>query len=249
MMDLFAGYDQHPLHVESRDMTTVSSPLRPQRLTTLPMGYTNVVQIYQADMAFILQEEIPHYTMPFINDLPVKSSTTRYQDADGSYKTMPANPGIHRFIWEHLIVVNRILQRLQNVGATVSAKKFVLAAPDVVIVGHKCTFEGRIPHEAKVQKIQDWPECVSVTHVCGFLGTCGVLRIFIRNFAAIAQPLVNLTRKGVPFEWGESQKKAMQRLKDEIIKSPALRRLDYASGRDVMLAVDTSVIAVRYILS
>jgi hypothetical protein len=40
----------------------------------------------------------------------------------------------------------------------------------------------------------------------------------------------------------------MQHLKDEIIKSPALCQLDYASGRDVILAVDTSVIAVGYIL-
>jgi reverse transcriptase-like protein len=148
-------------------------------------------------------------------------------------------------------VVNQILQRLENVenvGATVSAKKFVLAAPDAVIVGHKCTFEGRIPHEAKVQKIQDWPECETVTHVRGFLGTCGVLRIFIRNYASIARPLVDLTQKGVLFEWGEPQKEAMQRLKDEILKSPALRRLDYESGREVILAVDTSVIAVGFIL-
>jgi hypothetical protein len=41
----------------------------------------------------------------------------------------------------------------------------------------------------------------------------------------------------------------MQRLKDEIIKSPVLRQLDYASGQEVILAVDTSMIAVRYILS
>ena len=41
----------------------------------------------------------------------------------------------------------------------------------------------------------------------------------------------------------------MTRLKDEIIKSPALRRLDYESGREVVLAVDTSVIAVGFILS
>jgi hypothetical protein len=164
-----------------------------------------VVQIYQMDMSFILQEEILHYTMPFIDNLLVKSGTTRYQDEDGSYETIPENPGIHRFIWAHLIVVNRILQRLQNVGATVSAKKFMCAAPDAVIVGHKCTFEGWIPHEAEVQKIQDWPECTSVMHVRGFLGTCGVFHIFIRNFVAIAQPLVNLTQKGVPFEWGEPQ--------------------------------------------
>ena len=76
MMDLFAGYDQRPLHVDSWDMTTFNSPLGPHCLTTLPMGHTNAVQIYQADMAFILQDDIPHYTMLFIDDLLVKSETS-----------------------------------------------------------------------------------------------------------------------------------------------------------------------------
>ena len=132
MMDLFAGYDQRPLHVDSWDMTTFNSPLGPHRLTTLPMGHTNAVQIYQADMAFILQDEIPHHTMPFIDDLLVKTETTRHQRPDGSYETISEHPGIRKFIWNHLTVVHRILQCLQNVNATVSAKKFVLAAPDAV---------------------------------------------------------------------------------------------------------------------
>ncbi|KAF8548032.1 hypothetical protein OG21DRAFT_1396549, partial [Imleria badia] len=58
MLDLFAGYDQRPLHIDSRDMTTFGCPLRSHRCTTLPMGHTNAVQIYQTDMVFILQEEI-----------------------------------------------------------------------------------------------------------------------------------------------------------------------------------------------
>ena len=74
-----------------------------------------------------------------------------------------------------------------------------------------------------------------------------MVRIFIRNFAAIARPLVGLTRKGVPFEWGTAQLDTMNRLKDEIIK--LLRHLDYESGREVVLAVDTLVIAVGFILS
>lgn len=41
----------------------------------------------------------------------------------------------------------------------------------------------------------------------------------------------------------------MQHLKDEIVQSPALHRLDYECRQEVILAVDTSVIAVRYILS
>ena len=80
MMDLFTGYDQRPLHVDSRDMTMFNSPLGPHCLTTLPMGHTDAVQIYQADMAFIPQDEIPHHTMPFINDLPVKSETSWCKD-------------------------------------------------------------------------------------------------------------------------------------------------------------------------
>ena len=249
MMDLFTGYDQRPLYMDSQDMTAFNSPLGPHHLTTLPMGHTNAVQIYQADMAFILQDKIPHHTMPFIDDLLVKSEMSRYQRLDGSYKTIPENPGIRLFIWKHLTVVHRILQRLQNVNATVSAKKFILAAPDATIVGHKCISEGWVPHEAKIQKIRDWPECENLMQVHGFLGTCSMLWIFIRNFAAIARPLLGLTRKGIPYEWGEAQHTTMVCLKDEIIQSPVLRRLDYESGREVVLTVDTSVIAVSFILS
>ena len=41
----------------------------------------------------------------------------------------------------------------------------------------------------------------------------------------------------------------MIHLKDEIIQSLALQHLDYKSSREVVLAVDTSVIAVSFILS
>jgi hypothetical protein len=84
--------------------------------------------------------------------------------------------------------------------------------------------------------------------VCGFLGTCGILRIFIHNFLKIARPLINLTCKNVAFEWGEEQQVTMQTLKDVILESPALRAINYECGCDVVLAVDTSNIAVGYIL-
>ena len=143
-------------------------------------------------MAFILQDEISHHTMLFIDDLLVKSEMSRYQRPDGLYKTISENPGIRLFIWKCLTVVHRILQRLQNVNATISAKKFVLATPDTTIVGHKCTFKGRVLHKAKIQKIRDCPECENLMQVHGFLGTYGMLRIFIQHFTAIARPLVGL---------------------------------------------------------
>ncbi|KIN97320.1 hypothetical protein M404DRAFT_93417, partial [Pisolithus tinctorius Marx 270] len=89
-------------------------------------------------------------------------------------------PGIWKFIWNHCIVINHILQHLQNIGATILAKKFMLATGNIshsalsaVIIGHKCTFEGHILEESKVQKICNWPECHNLTQVHGFLGVCG----------------------------------------------------------------------------
>ncbi|KIK32849.1 hypothetical protein CY34DRAFT_39257, partial [Suillus luteus UH-Slu-Lm8-n1] len=73
--------------------------------------------------------------LPFIDNIASKSVRTRYQRADGSYETIPENPGVHHFIWEHLQVQNCILHRLRIVGLTVLASKFVLAAPTANIVG------------------------------------------------------------------------------------------------------------------
>jgi hypothetical protein len=134
MMYLYLGYDQCVLHEDLHDLTTFGMPLRPHCLTMLPQGHTNTVQVYQGDTAFILQHEIPEYTSPFIDDIPVKSVQMRYQREDGTYETIPNNPGICRFIWEHCIMINRILQRLENVGTTVSASKCVLVVPTATIV-------------------------------------------------------------------------------------------------------------------
>ena len=69
--------------MDSRDMTMFNSLLGPHRLTTLPMGHTNTVQIYQVDMAFILQDKIPHHTMLFIDDQTAHTSQYRRTQASG----------------------------------------------------------------------------------------------------------------------------------------------------------------------
>jgi len=83
----------------------------------------------------------------------------------------------------------------------------------------------------------------------GFLGTVGTICIFIKNYATIAHPLVHLTCKNVEFTFGKEELVAMEKLKGLAKDSPAIRAIDYASGHKVVLAVNTSYIAVGYILS
>ena len=55
-----------------------------------------------------------------------------------------------------------------------------------------------------------------------------------------------LTRKNQPFVFGPEQISAQDDLRQALIESPALRPIDYTSTSSVILAVDTSQIAIRF---
>ena len=110
ILDLYVGYDERALAPSSRDYTTFQTPYGALRLTKLPMGWTNAVPIFHDDVTHILQPKVPKYTIPYINDVPIRGPTSTYQNDDGAFKTIPENSGIRRFIWEHFQNVNRIVQ-------------------------------------------------------------------------------------------------------------------------------------------
>jgi len=177
MLDLFISYDHRTLNVASRDLTTVQSPIGALRLTCLPQGWTNVVAIFHNDVSFLLTPEIPHIARSFVDDCTIKGPPTRYETDNGSYDTIPENPGIRKFIWQHLQDIHRILHCLRTTGATISAKKIVIASPKIVILGHKCTYEGHVPDDSKIACVHDWPSCKNLSDVRAFLGLAGFMRI------------------------------------------------------------------------
>ena len=247
--DLYVGYDERLIAEASRDLTTFQTPFGALRLVTLPMGWTNSVPIFHDDVTYILQPEIPHVTIPYVDDVPVKGPLTQYLLPNGEPECIPQNPNIRRFFWEHLANVNRVVTRIEYCGGTFSGTKNNPCSDVYTTIGHVCTPTGRIPDASRVSAIVNWGPCKSLSDVRAFLGTIGVCRIYIKNFAQRAHALVNLTRKDVPFEFGEAQLAAQEDLKAALLASPALRAIDYTSPSPVILSVDTSYIAVGYILA
>ena len=94
MMDLYVGYDKHALAPSSQDLTTFQTPYSTMHLTTLPMGWTNLVPIFHDDVTHILQLKIPHVTQPYIDNVPVRGPATMYIQANGELETIPENSGI-----------------------------------------------------------------------------------------------------------------------------------------------------------
>lgn len=89
ILDMYVGYDERTLAESSRDLTTFQTPYGALRLTTLPMGWTNSVPIFHDDVTYMLREEIPHVTRPYIDDVPIKGPKTRYELPDGGYGNYP----------------------------------------------------------------------------------------------------------------------------------------------------------------
>jgi transposase InsO family protein len=249
VFDMLSGYDARKIDPSSRELTAFWTPLGLLQLTGLPQGYTNSPAEFQRCMVFVLQEEIPHTANIFIDDLPIKGPETQYLDQEGRPETLPDNPGIRRFIWEHANDVHRIMHRIGCAGGTFAPKKAQLCRPEVTILGQKCTTEGRLPDDDKVKKILNWPIPRTPKEVRGFLGLCGTVRIWIKGYSELCRPLTELYRKGAELIWEERQQNAFDELKRLVSTAPALRPIDYTSDRPVVLSVDTSYIAAGFILS
>jgi hypothetical protein len=183
-----------------------------------------------------------------MDDCSIKGLAICYETEDSGFESIPANPGIHRFVWEHLQDVHHILYRLQCASTTVSAKKLFVAVPEVVVLEHKCTYEGHIPDDTKIAKIHDWPPCKNLCDVCTFLSVTGYMHIWIKNYSTIARPLHDLTCKYQPFIWIREYASAIQALKEAIINSPMLIPINYTADHIVYLAIDLSIQGVGWIL-
>jgi len=74
----------------------------------------------------------------------------------------------------------------------------------------------------KVAGVLNWPVPKTVKDVRKFLGLANYYRQFVKDFAKLARPLNNLTRKDEKWRWGEEQQKALKQLKTVFTSRPLL---------------------------
>ena len=130
---------------------------------------------------------------------------------------------------EHIKALRELFGRLLAAGMTIRPTKCLFGVNTVDFLGHRLG-EGLIGlHEDNVTKIRDAPRPITKKQIRSFIDLAGYYRDFIPNFAALAAPLSDLTRKGQPnkVEWGAApQEKAYQSIKALLTKEPVLRLPD-----------------------
>ncbi|CAA0822189.1 Uncharacterized mitochondrial protein AtMg00860, partial [Striga hermonthica] len=75
---------------------------------------------------------------------------------------------------------------------------------------------------SKIEGVSKWDTPRSAADVRSFLGLAGYYRRFIEGFSKIAQPLTNLTKKAVRFDWSPQCEESFQELKRRLTTAPVL---------------------------
>eukprot|EP00210_Caulerpa_lentillifera_P002711 g2591.t1 len=123
---------------------------------------------------------------------------------------------------QHIQDLREVLERLRKYKLFAKASKCEIAKSTTEFVGHVVSESGIYPMQEKIKAIQEWTQLGSVTEVRSFLGMASFYRKFIPQFAKLSGPLNDLTKKGIAFQFGTKERKAMEKIKEKITNPPVL---------------------------
>ena len=163
LADLFSGYDQCSLDPVSRDITAFHAPLGLIRMTTLPMGYTNAVQVFDRVLREVLQHQIlSGRCEPFIDDVAAKPrSRSTYPDANRKPK-MYTTPGVRLYIFEAIQSLEEVLADIERVGRTISGFKSAFVCEGLKIVPLSVIAREEIPSRRRCGRSSSGPPAATL---------------------------------------------------------------------------------------
>jgi len=147
----------------------------------------------------------------------------------------------------HDEIVEEVLRRLEENDLYMKPEKCAWKVQKVNFLGVVMD-QGKIKmEEDKVAGVLNWPVPKTVRDVRKFLGLANYYRRFVKDFAKLARPLNNLTRKDERWKWEEEQQKVFEQLKTVFISQPLLVAPDL--DKEFRVEADTSNFATGGVLS
>ena len=191
----------------------------------MPFGLKNAPATFQHFINDVLSDYLDDFVISYIDDILIFSNT----------------------IEEHHEHVKKVLKKLLENNLYVKLEKCEFDKSETTFLGYVLSKDGLKMDKEKVKAILDWPVPTNVKEVQSFIGLCNYYRLFIKDFAKIANPIHKLTRKNVPFIWGNDQQHAFDKLKEMFTSAPILRNPD--SNKPFIVETDASNFAVGAVLS
>uniref|UniRef100_A0A3B1IQI2 Gypsy retrotransposon integrase-like protein 1 n=1 Tax=Astyanax mexicanus TaxID=7994 RepID=A0A3B1IQI2_ASTMX len=116
----------------------------------------------------------------------------------------------------------QVFDRFRQANLKLKPTKCCLFRRQVSYLGHIVSAQGIATDPEKVRKVQQWPQPTCVSEVRQFVGLAAYYRRFVQDFATIAKPLHELTKKHVRFQWTPECQAAFEELKSSLTSTPVL---------------------------
>ena len=220
--DLKHAYLTIPLHPDDRHYFafTISGigQVQPTRMQqgSQSAGFTMTELVYRAFGAIPVPQ--PEPSLLHSADPETPSPITFYMDDFfGGFLDFEDQ---FRFLRDHF------LPRVEWAKLLLSFKKLRLFATTIKALGviHEVGGYVRILEE-RIAKVARWPTPSDQSEVRGFLGTVGITRRWVKNFAEIARPLSRLTGK-ISWKWTQAEQLSFEILKIKCTTSTSVHGID-----------------------
>ena len=147
--------------------------------------------------------------------------------------------------YDHLKHLTNLFKALIRNGLKISPRKCKLFKTSLVYMGHQINIIDGIPHitpvKSRVDAIVKLDPPKSPKNCKQFCGMVNYLSMFLKDLQTKLIPIYHLTKKGVPFHWGELQQEAFDQIKKDLTEAPVLA-MPNSEGHMVLVS-DTSKIA------
>ena len=124
-------------------------------------------------------------------------------------------------------------------GTAFRLQKCSFLQPTLSFFGQIFSTEGTCLDPKRVKDLQNASEPQNASEMCSLLGMANYNRKYIKNFATITAPLLELNKKNVHFNWERKHSETFEKLKDELTLAPVIAYFD--TKKETILTADAGI--------
>lgn len=223
-LDLSNSFHQIELEESSRPITAFSTNKGHYQFKRLPFGLKISTNSFQRMLSITLAG-LDANAFLYVDDIIIFGCSMKHHN-------------------DNLI---KVFERLRQYNLKLNPQKCNFLQPEVVYLGHLITANGICTDPKKFDSIKNYPIPKNADESKRFVAFCNYYRRFIKDFASIAKPLNELSKKGYTFEWTDDRQKSFEILKDKLMNPPILQYPDFS--KEFIITTDASDFALGAVLS